>query len=56
MRVLLEGFGPNVAYIKTDDGTMTVPRHRVPETAKIGDMLAMRDGSYHIDIVADQNQ
>ncbi|WP_170292004.1 hypothetical protein [Heliobacterium mobile] len=49
MHVILEGYGDNEAYIKTDDGTMTIPRHRVPKEAKIGDCLVMRDGAYFVD-------
>lgn len=49
MRVIVEGFGSNEAFIKTNDGTMTVPRHRVPQEAEVGDCLVFRDGVYVLD-------
>lgn len=49
MHVILDGIGENEAFIKTDDGIMTIPRHRIPEEARVGDCLLMKDGMYVLD-------
>ena len=46
--IIIDRFEENCAVLETDNGTAVIPRSELSDTAREGDILKIRSGSYII--------